>query len=65
MQIVNVTKDAESLKQALLTNAPSPYTYPTPKPLNVLEEDKQISTFKLDIKPENISIVPVTDLFVK
>ena len=65
MQIVIVTKDAESLKQALVTNAPSPYTYPTAKPINVLQEDKQISTFKLDIKPENVTIVPVGDLFVK
>jgi zinc protease len=62
---VIVTKDAESLKKALVTNAPSPYTYPTAKPENVLEEDKQISMFKLDIKPENVMIVPVTDLFVK
>jgi zinc protease len=65
MQIVIVTKDAESLKQALVTNTPSPYKYPTLKPLNVLQEDKQISTFKLDIKPENVTIAPVGDLFVK
>ncbi len=65
MQIVIVTKDAESLKKALVANAPSPYTYPTPKPLNVLQEDKQISIFELDIKPENVTIVPVGDLFVK
>jgi zinc protease len=65
MQIVIVTKDAESLKKVLVTNTPSPYTYPTAKPESVLEEDKQISTFKLDIKPENVTIVPVTDLFVK
>jgi len=65
MQIVIVTKDAQSLKEALVTNAPSPYTYPTPKPESVLEEDKEISTFKLDIKPDNVTIVPVGDLFVK
>ena len=65
MQIVIVTNDAEALKKALVTNAPSPYKYPTPKPLNVLEEDKQISNFKLDIQPENVTIVPVGDLFVK
>ncbi|MGD0518423.1 MAG: pitrilysin family protein [Thermoguttaceae bacterium] len=65
MQIVIVTKDAKTMKEALVTNAPSPYTYPTAKPESVLEEDKQISTFKLDIKPENVTIVPVTDLFVK
>jgi zinc protease len=65
IQIVIVTKDANALKEALVTNAPSPYTYPTQKPESVLEEDKQISTFKLDIKPENVTIVPVGDLFVK
>jgi zinc protease len=65
MQIVIVTKDAESLKKALVTNAPSPYTYPTPKPESVLKEDKEISTYKLDIKPENVRIVPVGELFVK
>jgi zinc protease len=65
MQIVIVTNDAEALKKALIANAPSPYKYPTQKPENVLEEDKQISTFKLDIKPENVSIVPVGELFEK
>ncbi len=65
MQIVIVTNDAQALKQALLSNAPSPYEYHTPKPESVLEEDREISTFRLDIKPENVTIVPVTDLFVK
>jgi hypothetical protein len=48
-----------------VSNAPSPYKYPTPKPEAILEEDRQISTFPLSIKPENVRIVPVTDLFVK
>jgi zinc protease len=65
MQIVIVTKDAKALKEALISNAPSPYTYPTQKPESVLEEDKQISTFKLDIKPENVKLVPVGELFEK
>ena len=65
MQIVIVTNDAEALKKALVTNAPSPYKYPTQKPDSVLEEDKQISTFNLDIKAENVTIVPVGELFEK
>ncbi len=65
LQIAIVTKDAEGFKKALVSNAPSPYTYPTPKPEAILEEDRPISTFPLAIKPENVTIVPVTDLFVK
>lgn len=65
LQIAVVTKDAEGFKKALVSNAPSPYTYPTPKPEAILEEDRQISAFPLTIKPENVTIVPVADLFVK
>lgn len=65
MQIVIVTKDAESLKKALVENTPSPCNYPTPKPESVLAEDREISTFPLVIQPENVEIVPVTGLFVK
>ena len=32
IDIAIVTKDAESLKKALVDDAPSPITYPTPKP---------------------------------
>jgi zinc protease len=65
LQIVIVTKDAQALKKALVSNAPSPYAYPTPKPEAILAEDRQISTFPLTIKAENVTIVPVTELFVK
>jgi zinc protease len=65
MQIVFVTKDAESLKAALVADAPSPITYATPKPERILEEDREISTFPLKIQAEAVKIVPVGDLFVK
>jgi len=65
MQIVMVTKDAQSLKKALVENTPSPCIYPTPKPESVLAEDREISTFPLAIKPENVEIVPLSELFVK
>jgi zinc protease len=64
MQIAVVTKDAASLKTALVQNAPSPITYQMPKPQSVLDEDKEISTFPLGIKESNVSIVPVSELFV-
>jgi zinc protease len=60
-----VTKDAESLKKALVDEAPSPITYAMPKPEAVLAEDREISVFPLHIKAENVRIVPVAELFEK
>ncbi|MCR4414175.1 MAG: insulinase family protein, partial [Thermoguttaceae bacterium] len=65
LQIVFVTNDAKTLKEHLVHNTPSPYTYPTPKPQAILEEDRQIAAFPLAISPENVTIVPVGDLFLK
>ena len=65
MDIAIVTKDAESLKKALVDETPSPITYPTPKPESVLAEDREISVFPLHIKAENVRIVPVAELFEK
>lgn len=65
LEIAIVTKDAESLKDALVKDAPSPITYATPKPQQVMDEDKEISTFPLGIRAEDVTIVPVADLFVK
>jgi zinc protease len=65
LKIVAVTKNAEAFANALAANAPSPITYSSPKPDAVLEEDKTISSYPLQVKRENIRIVPVTDLFLK
>ncbi len=65
MQIAVITKDAQSFKDALVNDSPSPITYKTPKPESVLEEDKEIIIFQLKVKAENVKIMPVTDLFVK
>ena len=65
MQIAIVTKDAAGFKDALVADAPSPITYKTAKPPEVLAEDKEISTFPVKVKPENITIVPVGELLEK
>jgi zinc protease len=65
MEIAVITKDAQSLKKALVADSPSPITYNSPKPESVLAEDRLISTFPLRVKPANVEIVPVTELFVK
>ena len=41
LQIVIVTKDAKALREALISDAPSPITYPTPRPAEVLREDQR------------------------
>jgi zinc protease len=65
IDIAIVTKDAESLKKALVDDAPSPITYAMPKPESVLAEDREISVFPLHIKAANVRIVPVGELFEK
>lgn len=60
-----VTRDAEKLKQDLLSNAPSPISYPTPKPQSVLDEDKEIEVFPITTSNDNIKVILVEDLFKK
>jgi zinc protease len=64
MQIVIVTKDAEGLRNALLSDAPSAIQYDAPKP-DLAEEDRIIGSYKLNIQPENVRIVSVDDVFAK
>jgi zinc protease len=63
LKVVFVTRDARQLKDALVANAPSPITYPTPKPQEVLEEDKAISVYPISVKSENVSIRPADTMF--
>jgi zinc protease len=65
MAIAVVTKDANAFKDALVSDAPSPITYKTAKPESVLNEDKEISAFPVKIKPEDVKIVKVEELFEK
>jgi zinc protease len=63
MRIVVVTKDAAAFRDALLSGKPSPITYVSPKPQEILDEDKTIEAYKLDVQPDNIRIVPVEQVF--
>jgi zinc protease len=64
--IAVITQDAKSLKEALVNNRPSPITYANPNmPEHILEEDKIIEVFPLDIKPEQVRIAPAIDFFQK
>lgn len=63
MVIAVVTEDAEGFKKALVENNPSPIQYDSPKPDAILEEDKMIMNYPLNIKAENVTIVPAEKMF--
>ena len=64
MNVVIITKDAEGLRDALLKDDPSSIKYDAPKP-ELAEEDKVIGAYKLNLKPENVHIVDVDEVFAK
>jgi len=63
MRVVIVTKEAEALRDAIVGNKPSPITYLTPKPKEITDEDRVIEAYRINVKPENVVIVPVERVF--
>lgn len=63
MRIVIITKDAEGLRDAIISNRPSPITYNSPKPKEITDEDKVIESYKVNVKAEDVVIVPVEKVF--
>ena len=63
LDIAVVAQDCEGLKKRLVANEASPIQYNSPKPQEVVEEDKVVATWKLDVRPEAVSIVPVGKVF--
>ena len=64
LHVVIVTKDAEGLRDQLLKDELSTVAYDAPKP-QLEAEDKVIGVYKLSIKPENVKIVNVDDVFAR
>ena len=65
LEIVLVTQDARSLKEALVADAASPIEYPTRKAESILAEDREIAVFPLRIESRSVRIIPVNELFAK
>jgi zinc protease len=63
--IALVTADAEAMKHRLVSDEPSPITYPAPKPPEIVSEDEQIARYPLSIEPGRVTIVPVEEMFEK
>jgi zinc protease len=63
MRVAVVTKDAAGLRDAILSNKPSPITYNAPKPKEITDEDKVIEAFKIVVRPADVTIMPVEKVF--
>ena len=63
--IVAVANRAEELKRALTSGEPSPITYNSPKPAEIMEEDKIVEKFPIDLRPEDVTVVPLEQVFEK
>ncbi|HUQ92568.1 MAG TPA: pitrilysin family protein [Bryobacteraceae bacterium] len=61
--IVLVGQDCAKLRDAIVSQAASPISYNSPKPDDILEEDKMVEKLPLRIKAENIRIIKVETIF--
>jgi zinc protease len=65
LSVVIITKDAAALKDKLVTDAFSPISYDAKKPQALLDEDQQIGSMKLGIRPEAVRITPAAQAFAQ
>jgi zinc protease len=63
MRIAIITKDAAALRDAIVSNKPSPIIYNAPKPKEITDEDKVIESYKIVVKPADVTIVPADKVF--
>ncbi len=63
VKFVFITPDAADLKQRLVENQPSPMSYNSPKPDELLAEDKVIEVLPLGFRADSIEVVPADSVF--
>ncbi|HUL82542.1 MAG TPA: insulinase family protein, partial [Gammaproteobacteria bacterium] len=63
LKIAIVTGDPDGLRAALVSGAPTPIKYDTPKPAAITDEDREIAAFPLGIAAERVTVVPVDQAF--
>ena len=63
LTIVAVSKNGEELKRQLASDDPSPMTYNSSKPDAILQEDKAVEKFPLNLRAEDIQVKPLTEIF--
>jgi zinc protease len=63
MQYVFVTRDAEDLRQRLVSDQASPMVYEAEKPAELLAEDREIEVLSLDFDDDDVSIISSAEVF--
>lgn len=63
MRVVIIMKDAEALRDAIVKGTPSPIKYNSPKPADIMAEDKIIEKYKVPVTAAQITVVPVEQVF--
>lgn len=63
IQLVVVTDKGEEFRKKLLANEPSPVSYNSPKPEEILAEDKLVMARRIALDPKNVEVVPVERVF--
>ncbi len=63
MKFVFITPDAADLKRRLVNDEPSPMSYNSPKPEELLAEDKVIEVLPLGFSADSIRVVPAESVF--
>jgi zinc protease len=61
--VVFITSDAEGLKKKILEGAETNITYAGKQPQSVLDEDKIIARYPIPVKPADITIVGIDQVF--
>jgi zinc protease len=63
IEIVGVAKDTGALQAALTGGDPTPIHYNSPKPQDVMDEDKIVERWPLKLRKEDVTVVPVDTVF--
>jgi len=63
MRIVVITRDPKPFEEAVAKNTPSPIVYNSPKPKEIMEEDAVIQSYRMNVKPQDVTVVPVEGVF--
>jgi|WetSurMetagenome_2_1015567.scaffolds.fasta_scaffold09781_4 zinc protease len=60
---VFITKDAEALRQKILAGTPTNITYAGQQPQDILDEDKIIASWPMQVKAEDITVMNINEVF--